>query len=418
MKILSTSKACIIGNGAAAIEAVRAMRENGFAGEIHLFSNSMWPAYNPMLTTYYVAGKIDFANLFPFGYNMEFYKEHDVQMHAGSPVVELDTENGTVLNAAGVKIEYDSCLVAAGASPVLPPLKGIKSRNVFAMRTVEDALALKEKLKSNPKKAIVIGASMVGIKVVELLKDKGVDVCMADMAPHIFSLAAHPDCSDIIEERVRGKGVRLRFCSAIQAIEESAQGLRAYFDDGEYEEADMLVMCIGVRACCGFLDKERVKMERGILVDDTMRTNVPGLFAAGDVAQGTNLLTGKKQVIGLWGNARYQGRTAGRNMAGREDTYAGNIPHNITHFLDMVFAGFGVLNGGTREEILKTDSSYVHLVWEEERLVGINLLDRCEEAGIIKSALQKSLIAGTPLNEQKLCWNKLLDSIYLNYFRK
>lgn len=417
VRILSTSNV-IVGNGCAAIEAIRAMRDKGFSGEIHLFSDSMRPSYNPMLTTYYASGKIDFEACFPFGYNDEFYKEHQVQMHFGSPVTKVDTEKKTVENDAGVKTEYDNCLIASGANPILPPIEGINSKKVFAMRTIEDAISLKEELKNNPKKALVIGASMVGIKVAELLNDRGIEVCLADMAPHIFPLAAHPTCAHIIEERVRARGVRLRFRSAIQGVEESSKGLRAHFSGGEVEEADFLVMCVGVRACCGFLDTEKVDIDRGILVDDAMRTNVPGLYAAGDATQGTNILTGQKEVIGLWANARYQGRTAGRNMAGIKDLYPGNIPHNITHFMDMVFAGIGSMTGGTREEIEKADSSYVHLVWDKERLIGVNLLGECEGVGVIRNALHKSVLTKTPLSEQNLCWNKLINSIYLKHYSK
>ena len=118
--------------------------------------------------------------------------------------------------------------------------------------------------------------------------------------------------------------------------------IRAYFEGStESEEADLLVMCIGVKANTGFIDRKQVAVDRGILVDGYMRTSMPGLYAAGDVAQGKNLLSGESEMIGLWNNARYQGRTAGRNMAGRNEFFPGNIPHNITHFMGMDFVGIG-----------------------------------------------------------------------------
>jgi 3-phenylpropionate/trans-cinnamate dioxygenase ferredoxin reductase subunit len=410
---------CIVGNGCAAIEAIRALRENDFAGQIHLISNSIWPSYNPMLTTYYVAGKIDFADLFPFGYNMSFYQQYDVKLHFGSPVVELDAENKVIRNEAGCKLEYDKCLVATGARPVLPHIAGINNSRVYTMRTVEDALSLRKALQDSPKKALVVGASMVGIKVVELLYNAGLEVCLADQAANLFPLAAHPECAKIIENRLVKKGIKLRLNVALQGIEENSQGLRACFSESDNpEEADLIVLCIGVRPNLSFINLDQIKVDNGILVDDQMRTSNPDLFAAGDVAQGTNLLTGEQQIIGLWANARFQGRTAGRNMAGREDFYRGNIPHNITHFMDMTFSGLGDLNG-TREEILRDEDSYTHLIWNGEQLVGVNMLGpSCSGIGIIKNALEKSLINNTHIDFDGLCSNKLQVNILSSYFNK
>lgn len=399
------STMCIIGNGCAAIEAIKALRENDHAGQIHLMTNRIWPSYNPMLTTYYIAGKIEFADLFPFGYNLDFYKQYDVKLHFGSPVVELDAENKFIRNEAGCKLEYDKCLVATGAKPFLPRIEGITNSRVYTLRTVEDALCLRKALQDSPKKALVVGASMVGIKVVELLYNAGLEVCLADQASHLFPLAAHPECAMIIENRLVEKGIKLRFDAAIQQIEESSQGLRAYFSESNNpEEADFIVICIGVHPSLSFINLDQIRVDKGILVDDQMRASNPDLFAAGDVAQGTNLLTGEKEIIGLWANARYQGRTAGRNMAGREDYYRGNIPHNMTHFMDMIFSGLGDLRNGTREEILRGANSYIHIVWNGEHLVGVNMLDRsCAGIGIIKNALEKSLITNTHIDVNGLC---------------
>ncbi|NLY70420.1 MAG: NAD(P)/FAD-dependent oxidoreductase, partial [Clostridiales bacterium] len=121
---MAESNICLIGNGAASMEAIIGLRESNFQGQIHLISDSIWPSYNPMLTTYYVAGKIDFEDMFPFGYSMDFYTKYGVNVYFGSKVVELDAENKTIKSAAGQVWNYDKCLVASGASPALPPIMG------------------------------------------------------------------------------------------------------------------------------------------------------------------------------------------------------------------------------------------------------------------------------------------------------
>jgi pyruvate/2-oxoglutarate dehydrogenase complex dihydrolipoamide dehydrogenase (E3) component len=289
------------------------------------------------------------------------------------------------------------------------------SNRIYAMRTVEDAVRLKEAMGKKPKKALVIGASMVGIKVVELFYKSGVEVCLVDLARHIFPLTAHPECARVIEERLDQKGIKLRFGAEIEKMEETTQGVRANFRGGpESEEADLLVMCIGVRPNIGFIDRKQVAVDSGILVDGYMRTSLPGLYAAGDVAQGKNLLSGRSQIIGSWDNARYQGRTAGRNMAGEKEFFPGNIPHHITHFIGMDFVGIGSVNGQDRMEKKFDGKRYLQLFWKNGLLIGANFLDSYSESGPIKNALmkglrQKGLVLSGPL---PVIQNQLIKNIF------
>jgi len=382
----------IVGNGCAGAECIKALRQSGYRGEIHLLTDSRWPIYNPMLTTYYVAGKIGFEGLFSYGAGQEFYLKYGVDVYPESVVVALDAKQKVVRAKSGLEIRYDQCLVATGATPVLPLIEGMGSDRVYTLRTVEDAIRLKKAMTQAPKKVLVIGASMVGIKVMELFYKVGVEVCLADLAEHIFPLSAHPECARIVEERLEQRGIKLRFGAGIEKVEETSRGVRAYFKGGtESEEADLLVICIGVKANTGFIDRKQVAIDRGILVDEHMRTSIPGLYAAGDVAQGKNLLSGESEMIGLWSNARSQGRTAGRNMAGENESFRGNIPHNITHFMGMDFVGIGTVNDHDRMEKKYDGKTYLQLFWKDGLLAGANFLDNYTGSGVVKNALMKGL---------------------------
>lgn len=391
--MLLSQKFAVIGNGIAAVEAIRMMRLHNYQDEIHLFSNETWPAYNPMLTTYYAAGKMDFEAFFPCGSNMDFYHQHHVNLHLGSPVMQLDVQKQKITNESGYELQYDKCLIASGASCFLPPIEGIKSKKVLTVRTIDDSLALKNALQEKPDKVLVVGASMTGIKIVELFLNAGSDVCLADQAHHIFPLAAHPACAEKVEDSLEKMGVKMRLGAAISRIVEQGDGIEAYFADHDLaEKADFIVLCIGARSNMSFVNQDEVATGAGVLVDDHMCTNVENLYAAGDVAQGTNLLTGKKETIALWANARYQGRTAGANMAGVNQTYPGNIPHNITHFLDMDFVGIGDVRNGSREEEIVTKDGYYYLVFNDKGLQGINMFGRFHESGLVKSTMIKRLL--------------------------
>ena len=393
--------AVILGNGCAGAECLKALRESGYEGPVHVFSDSQWPIYNPTLTTYYLAGKIGFDGLFPYGGS--FHRLYAAELHAGSPIVALDTQAKLVANQAGLEVKYDRCLIATGASPFIPPVEGGGLGRVYTMRTVEDAIRLREALAAKPRRAIVVGASLVGLKMVELFEMMGMEVCLADLAEHVFPLAAHAECAALIEGRLAQKGIKFRLGAAIAKVEETRDAVRAYFQ-GSFaaEEADLLIMCIGVRANTSFVDRKQVESRQGILVDEHMQTSVAGVYAAGDVAQGWNLLSGEQQIIGLWANARYQGRTAGRNMAGLTEEFAGNIPHCISHFMNMDFVSIGSVENYDRAERWSDGLKFVQVFWKDGLLVGANFLDACTETGVIKNVLTKRLVQGRLASTSRL----------------
>src|SRR4030067_754882 len=141
----------IVGNGCAGAECIKALGESGYSGGIRLLTDSRWSISNPMLTTYYVAGKIGFEGLFPYGASQEFYLKYGVDVYTESPVVALDAEQKVVYAKSGLEFKYDECLIATGATPILPPIEGIGSDRIYAMRTVEDAIRLKEAMVKMPK---------------------------------------------------------------------------------------------------------------------------------------------------------------------------------------------------------------------------------------------------------------------------
>lgn len=405
----------IIGNGGAAVYAIKALIENKNTAKIHLFSDHVSAAYNPMLTSYFVSGKIPIENCYPFGADFDFYQRNDVELHLGSPVKKLDTRKQTLETAHGKKFSYSKCLIATGASPLLPPIPGIKSERVYTLRSMDDALRLKKALSNRPQKAIVIGASMVGIKLVELFLEAGLEVCLADRADHVFPRAANEYCADLIEDFLKKRHVKLLLGASIKGIEETSQGIKAYFTDQENpEEADLAVISIGTKPNIQFLDPDHVEIDQGILVNQRMETSAPNLYAAGDVAQGLNLLNGKKEIIGLWANACYQGRTAGRNMAGKIDIYPGGIPNNISHFFDLDFVSIGdVLNSPhVSHSYDAQEDTYCGLTWDQGKLAGVNLLNCFTAAGMLKQSMQKELsqwsASTNSKNQEGDLWEKLL----------
>lgn len=324
-------RTAIIGFGCAGFHAAKSMREHGYDGEIHIYSNTDAPPANPMLTTYYVTGALAYEGMFPFGALDVLQEEYGLIIHRNEPVVSLDSAQRKLTLRDGRTAFFDHVVLATGASALVPPIPGVERPGVFCMRTVEDAARLRERLDQGVRSAVVIGASMVGIKLVELLHKRGISVTLADMAPHIFPTAALPEVAAEIEDRLTAQGISLCFSRPIEAIEGAENGLEVCLGGGQRLPCDIALLCIGTRA------------------------NIAGVQPSA--------------------------------------SYPGNITHNITHFMDMDFIGLGDIrmHGERRTFPLPGRRGRVDLVVQNGRMVCVNILDQYRISGVLKHFLLKSL---------------------------
>lgn len=387
---MNSETIAILGNGGAAVNAVMAARTAGFTGKIHQVSDSPGPAFNPMLAPYYLKGMIPWRNCFPYG--GDFYQRYDVIRHFGSPVETLDTRNKSVLLKNGKILSYDRCLIATGASPLIPPVPGLKeSSRALTLRTPEDTIAI-EQAAAKAEKVVIMGASLVGVKLAEIFKKRGVEVILLDIASRMLPQGSHPEAASFLKEYFIMQGVDVRLGCSIDNFQETEEGVVCPFPEGIEEEASFAAVCTGIRPNIAFIDRSEVDIDRAILVDEKMCTNVEGLFAAGDACQGMSIQSGKREWLGTWGNACYQGRTAGFNMAGMTTSFIGTIPQHISPLFDWTYAQMGdcdrkgddisVISEGNPFE-----GAYRLLVYDRGVLIGANLINCAEESGIIKNEI-------------------------------
>ena len=381
----------IIGLGCAGYHGVKALREHGFHGEIHVYSDVSHPTANPMLTTYYVAGRIARDRMFPFGDLEQFRSDYQVQLHMDTKVSHIHAAQKSVILEDGSAQAYDQILIATGARAVSPPLGQGGFGRTFLMRTVADGDRLKELMdREKVSRAVVIGASMVGIKVVEFLHTNGAEVHLVDMAPRLFPLACMQEIADTLEADLTARGIQLLLEHGVDHVEEMEHGVKTWLTDGQCLESDILVLCIGTRANTELtantevVDAEPIQVGRGIIVNSKMETNIPGIYAAGDCCEALNLQTGKTMIIGLWANAAAQGQTAGINMAGGEAAYTGSIPNNITHYFDKYFIGIGDPNLPGERYLFTNDQGIVAAIRDNGKMQCINILGNYRISGIIK----------------------------------
>jgi NADPH-dependent 2,4-dienoyl-CoA reductase/sulfur reductase-like enzyme len=391
MIISGQQRIVIIGNGGAAIHAAKALRGAGFSGSIQQISDVEGAAFNPMLGPYFLKGMIPWERCFPFG--PDFYRDHDIECHFGSPVEYLDPTEKTIRLADNRQFHYDKCLIATGASAVTPPIPGLSDLpSAFALRTPESTLALGNVM-SKAKKVLILGASLVGIKVAEILSKKGVEVILLDVATQLLPRGAHPETSKLLEAYFEAHNIDIRLGCSVDGFESGVDGNCCFLFDEIIEEADFVAVCTGIRPNCAFLDPSLVDIRQAIVVDKYMQTTAEGLYAAGDVCQGNNPLTGKNEWLGTWNNGCLQGRVAGLNMAGLSTLYEGCIPQHISPIYDCSYAQIGDV--GRQGKRIRVEiaghpdarEGYRLCVYEDDILVGANIINRLQDLSTLKKAV-------------------------------
>lgn len=384
----------IIGFGCAGYHAAKALREKCPDCRIHVYSNTHEAPANPMLTTYYVAGKLPRSGVFPLGTKEEIVESLGICLHEDTPVSHVLAGEHAVVLADGSRTDYDEIILASGSHPFVPPIKGLPEKNVYVMRTVDDADRLLGAIHEGVSSALVIGASWVGIKVVEALAAHGVPTTMADMAPCIFPTAILPDVAGEIHARLEAKGISLLFGRGIDSMEEQPDGIVCRFSDGSSVKTQIVALCLGLRPSIGYLDGSEININRGVIVDEYQRTSVPGIYAVGDCCEAREIIHDQFVMVNLWANAVHQGTIAGHNAAGGNESFVGNFTYNITHFLGMDFIGIG--DNRAKGETIAYESPdgnvMIRAIIENGKIACINILDNYQISGALKNYMIKRVL--------------------------
>lgn len=396
----------IIGFGSAGFAALKALRESGSEAQIDVYSEHDYAPYNPMLTTYYIKGAIPYEAMFPLGTLDEITSKYTCNIYTNTAVKALDASAKSITLADGDVRTYDKILISTGAAPVMLPVGNLPAEKIYAMRTVDDAKRLCDAFDSGEiKKILVVGASWVGIKVVEAAWARGINSVLSDLAPHIFMTSAFERASEKCEEYLGTENIELHFGVKTEECELNEDGsCHVCFSDGSEVDVDIVVMCVGIRPSLSFIDKDQIAVSRAVIVDNNMESSVPGIYAAGDAAEGTDVMTGKTRHIGLWANSQAQGRCAGLAMAGNAAPVEGNILHNITHFLNYNFVSFGDKDmPGERKVLLDDGPRYIEILVNDDKLYCINMLSDYELSGTVKNCIMKYFCKDRePLNELEI----------------
>jgi NADPH-dependent 2,4-dienoyl-CoA reductase/sulfur reductase-like enzyme/nitrite reductase/ring-hydroxylating ferredoxin subunit len=312
--IVSPSSVVIIGAGAAGGAAAEMLRREGYSGAVTLIgADEFLPYDRPNLSKDYLAGSApeEWIPLRSAG----FYREHEILTLIGTEAQAIDTIRKQLMLAGGRSLSYGALLLATGAEPVRPSIPGNNLPHVFYLRTLRESRAIIEKSKT-AKRAVVIGASFIGLEVAASLRQRKVDVRVVGRESQPLGKIFGHELSDLIRKTHEQHGVVFHLGRTPRAIEDRQVKL----DDGTALEADMVVIGIGVRPNTALAETAGIATDDGVLVNEYLETNVPGIFAAGDIARWPDPRAGRIRVE-HWVVAQRQGQTAARNILGKRERF-------------------------------------------------------------------------------------------------
>jgi NAD(P)H-nitrite reductase large subunit len=384
------SKYVIVGASAAGIGAVEAIREVDPVGTITVISEEKCPQYSRPMISDLVSGKADFHKM--MCREDKFWENNQVQALTGRTAVRLDLTGKAVTLEKGDHVNYEKLLIATGGRPFVPKIEGSDKDGVFTFTTVSDAEHLAAKLET-AKTAVVIGAGLIGISVTEAVVKRGIKVTLVELQDKILSLLLDAKGSDIVENVIKKAGVNIVTGQSVQRVTGKQENDRAVggvvLTKGEQVPCDVVIVAIGVIPRTELVTGTTVKTNRGIIVDNAMRTNVPDVYASGDVAEAYDFVLDQNRLLPLWPLAVLEGKVAGYNMAGKKTDYEGGTNMSALKYFGVPIVSIGIANPkeDPAYEILVMHEPernlYKKLVLKDNVIVGMTLVNDIQKAGIL-----------------------------------
>ena len=355
----------IIGGGTAGMNAMRAIREEeGERSEITLVSAEK--PYSRMVLPYYLDRSIAESHVFTA--TAQVLGQWGVKTHVGRRAASLDVKANVCTLDDGTKIEYDDCLIATGSSPVRAPVPGADGAGVHSFWTLDQCRNLIAQTKAGSH-VVMVGAGFISFTILNSILALGAKLTIVEIAPRILP----------------------RMIDATK---------RLSFKTGSDILADVVIMATGIKTNLDWLKDSGITINRGVVVDSHLRTNEPNVYAAGDIAEGLDRISGHSDVHAIEPTAQEHGRVAGSNMAGRDVSYHGSVLMNIVEVCHLDIASFGAWDDTKAEAVsgLKPDRpAYRKLLFTGNRLTGAIILGPSKDiwttndVGMLKGLVQSGV---------------------------
>jgi len=379
--LLSSLNVVIVGNGVAGVTAARIIKEKNPETRVSIYTDEK-SHYYPRPRLYEVlSGEAKPQDVTMF--SEEWYRKNGITVQLNKKALSIDTEQKELLLQDQSRVKYDKLLLANGGHCFVPPIKGSEKKGTFTLRTIRDALTIKE-FTTKTKKAIIIGGGLLGLEFAASLQKLGQQVTVVELFPRLLPRQLDTDGAAILKNHIASRGIEIVLGAKTAEIlgESTVSGI--LLDNGETIHGDLVLFSAGIRSNIELSLKAGIKANRGVIVDDHLRTSADDVYAIGDVAEfeGT--------VYGVIPAAIEQAKIATANIMGEENKiYTGTFQSNTLKVVDIDLTSIGVVNpeDPKYEEIKETDQKkgvYKKFVLDKGKIVGAIIVGDKKKVLLIK----------------------------------
>ncbi|MBL7175616.1 MAG: NAD(P)/FAD-dependent oxidoreductase [Desulfobacteraceae bacterium] len=360
-------KYLIIGNGIAGTTAAENIRKQDKEGTIVIATDEDLPFYYRIRLTEFIAGDLTEQDL--IARSREWYNDHSIDLKLGVRIMGAEPEEKVVITENNEKLSYDCLLVAAGSHSFIPPIKGSEKRGVFALRSIQDAREIFAYAK-DIEEVVLIGGGLLGLEAGNALRKLGKRVMVVEFFPRLLPRQLDVDGAIRLQGIMEEMGFSFRLGAKTQEIMGDDQLKGVLLEGGETLSTEMVIISAGVRSNLELAGPLGLDFEKGIKVDERLRTSQPDIYAAGDVAEFKGI------PYGIWPAAMEQGKIAGINMAGGDMIYEGTTMANTLKVVGIDLASAGNIDAENELEskIVTAEKRYKKIVIENDQIIGCIML--------------------------------------------
>ncbi|WP_090043352.1 NAD(P)/FAD-dependent oxidoreductase [Limnohabitans sp. 2KL-27] len=405
----------ILGAGPAGVIAAETLRKHAPADTITLVGDEPDAPYSRMAIPYLLIGNIEEQGTYLRKSATHFDDLRITQVKA--KVTRVDAASKTVQLDNGQSMAFDKLLIATGSHPVRPPIAGMDLPGVHPCWTLEDARAIQALAKPGAR-VLQMGAGFIGCIIMEALAARGVKLSVVEMGDRMVPRMMGPVAGGMIRDWCEAKGVQVFTGTKVEAISQGAEKgllgklasavglasddaggpLQVRLSNGQTVEADLVISATGVRPAIGFLKDSGITCLQGVLTDQHLQTNVPGIYAAGDCAEAFDMVSGKTIVSAIQPNAAEQARVAALNMLGQKTELKGVTQINVLDTLGLISTSFGNWEGvaGGQSAVLtdKAAGRHLSLQFKDDVMVGCNSVGWTEHVGVMRGLVEGQVHLG------------------------
>lgn len=342
-----TMKIVVIGSGTAGSNFALFARKLDRKAEIIVIGKEKTMQYSPCALPFVLSGKIPKLEdiiVFP----NEFYEKQKIQMMLETEAKTIDRKRKVIITDKD-EVPYDKLVLATGSKAFIPPIKGVEKKGVFTLKEMRDVREIQEYIKERkPKKAVVIGAGLIGLEGAVAFRELGMEVLVVELLEHLLPTMLDKDIASIVQSHLEEKGIQFRFGVGVSEI--IGDPVTAVKIGEEEIESDIVLVATGVRANVDLAREAGLEIKRGIVVDECLRTSDPNIYAIGDCAEVYDAVTGERILSQLGTTAVRMAKVAAENVFNKNVKFKPVFNTAITELFDLEIGTFGITQERARKE--------------------------------------------------------------------